>query len=227
MKEKALIDILNQLRTLPGETEWLEFKEAGNTFDFKELGQYFSALSNEANLKGVSCGWLVFGVENKKHIIVGSNYYPERNSLNTLKHKVAGKTTGGITFTEIFEVHHPEGRVVMFQIPPAPRGIPVAWDGHYYGRDGDSLVPLNLNEIESIRRQAVQQDWSAGICEDATLDDLDPAAIKRVRDNFKKKYPSQANEVDFWDDNTLLNKTKVTIQGKITRAAIILLGRNE
>jgi ATP-dependent DNA helicase RecG len=41
----------------------------------------------------------------------------------------------------------------MFQIPAAPRGIPVAWEGHYYGRDGESLGALNIQEIEQIRNQ--------------------------------------------------------------------------
>ena len=100
-------------------------------------------------------------------------------------------------------------------------------EGHYYGRDGESLVALNLQEIEFIRRQVVHEDWSSGICEDATLNDLDLKAIQKARENYKKKYPAQAEEVDSWDNATFLNKAKVTIQGKITRTAIILLGKNE
>jgi len=44
---------------------------------------------------------------------------------------------------ELYELHMPEGRVIMFQIPAAPKGIPVAREGHYYGRDGESIVALN------------------------------------------------------------------------------------
>jgi hypothetical protein len=53
---------LDELLELPAETEWAEFKEAKNGFHFNDLGQYFSALSNEANLKNQTFGWLVFGV---------------------------------------------------------------------------------------------------------------------------------------------------------------------
>lgn len=53
---------LRELMALPAETEWVEFKEAKNNFDFDDLGRYFSALSNEANLAGQSGGWL-FPVE--------------------------------------------------------------------------------------------------------------------------------------------------------------------
>ena len=63
----------------------------------------------------------------------------------------------------------------MFQIPAAPPGIPIAWEGHYYGRDGEELAPLNLEELERIRKQVRLADWSAGICETATLRDLDEA----------------------------------------------------
>ena len=63
MTVEELTNILDSLLTLPAETEVVEFKKASNGFGDQELGQYFSALSNEANLKGVSRAWLVFGVE--------------------------------------------------------------------------------------------------------------------------------------------------------------------
>ena len=66
MTEAQLIQKLTELRSLPAETEVVEFKEAKNGYDFTKLGKYFSALCNEANLKGKSEAWLVFGVENKK-----------------------------------------------------------------------------------------------------------------------------------------------------------------
>lgn len=54
--KEQLIEKLKQYRQMPLETEWLEFKEAKNSFDFNDLGKYFSALSNEANLKGQHSG---------------------------------------------------------------------------------------------------------------------------------------------------------------------------
>jgi ATP-dependent DNA helicase RecG len=59
------MNALRQLQRLldgNGESEVVEFKEAKNGYDFSKLGKYFSALSNEANLKGVPSAWLVFGV---------------------------------------------------------------------------------------------------------------------------------------------------------------------
>ena len=104
MTDIQLKKLLDQLRGLPAETEWLEFKHASNNFDFKKLGKYFSALSNEANLKNKPCGWLIFGIEDKTRRIVGTKYRPNRASLDSLKSEIAEKTNGRITFIEIFEV---------------------------------------------------------------------------------------------------------------------------
>lgn len=227
MTELELRQILQQLRNLTAENEIVEFKEAKNGYDFNKLGKYFSALSNEANLKGKPFAWLVFGVENKKHAIVGSQYRTVRKDLDSLKSEIANKTTNRITFMEIYEVNEPEGRVVLFQIPAAPKGFPIAFDGHYYGRDDEELSPLNLEEIERIRAQATTEDWSAGILNDATIEDLDEEAIALARKNFKNKFPEKAEEVDAWNDITFLNKAKITIKGKITRTAITLLGKEE
>lgn len=56
------------------ENEVVEFKAAKNNFDIDDLGKYFSALSNEANLRERDFGWLVFGVDNKTHEVVGTNF---------------------------------------------------------------------------------------------------------------------------------------------------------
>ena len=70
-------------------------------------------------------------------------------------------------------------------------------------------------------------DWSAQFCESATLADLDDAAIAKARKEFKTKFPRQVEEVNRWDDKTFLNKAKVTVQGRITNAALLLLGKPE
>ena len=107
--------ILSELQQLPKETEWLEFKEAKNSFDFNKLGKYFSALSNEARLKDKDAGWLVFGVQDKSRKIVGTSYRRSKADLDKLKHEVANKTTNRITFDEIYEIFSSRRRVIMFK----------------------------------------------------------------------------------------------------------------
>ncbi len=220
---------LDELLRLPAETEWVEFKEAKSNFDFDDLGKYFAALCNEANLKGEAAGWLVLGIQDKPRKVIGSQYRPHRANLDSLKQEIAQHTTGRISFKEIHELPLPEGRVVMFEIPPAPQGIPVAWKGHFYGRDAHALGALNLQEIEQIRSQAGHQDWSAQPCPAASISDLDPAALKLARDKFRQKNSSRpfAADIPKWDDITFLEKIKLAQHGKITRAALILLGRPE
>ena len=226
LTEKELKIRLKDLLTLPAETEVVEFKEASRDFHFDKIGKYFSALCNEANLKGLDSAWLVFGIRDKDKAIVGSQYRNSRVQLDSLKAEIGNKTTNRITFIEIYELHLPEGRVIMFEIPAAPRGIPIAWEGHYFGRDGEELQPLNLEEIERIRFPNLE-DWSAVVCPDATIDDLDPDAITLARKNYIGKFPNYLEEAKHWDDITFLNKAKLTKQGKITRTAIILLGKSE
>jgi len=219
---------LYKLINLPAEVEWLEFKEAKNNFDFDNLGRYFSALSNEANLKKQECGWLIFGVTDKPpRKIVGSYYKSPRPTLDKLKRQIAENMNNQLTFDEIHELNLPEGRVLMFQIPKALHGMPTAWKGHFYGRDGESLGALSLNEIEQIRGQVTREDWSVKICEGATLKDLDPAAIRFAREEYKKKYSKLVEEINKWSDLTFLNKAKVCINGRITNTAIVLLGKEE
>ncbi len=217
---------LSSLLALTAENEVVEFKEAKNSYDFTKLGRYFSALCNEANLKGVPSAWLVFGVNDRRQV-VGSNFRLARKDLDHLKGEIATKTTNHITFVEIHEVLRPEGRVVMLEIPAAPRGLPVAFDGHYYGRDGEELGPLNLEEIERIRAQSTVDDWSAVIVPEASLADLDEEALAVARRNYRAKFPDKAAEVDAWDDQAFLNKAKLTIKSKQTRASLLLLGREE
>ncbi len=88
MTKETLIQKLNELRSLPAETEVVEFKQAKDNFHFDKIGKYFSALCNEANLKGQLDAWLIFGVEDKQKNIVGSNYRNRnRAALDSLKLK--------------------------------------------------------------------------------------------------------------------------------------------
>ncbi|PLW79946.1 transcriptional regulator [Candidatus Woesearchaeota archaeon] len=217
---------LQQFLSTNDENEILEYKEAKNQYDFDKIGKYFSSLSNEANLIGKSEAWLVFGIKDDKSV-VGTNFRTDTKALHNLKAEVANHTTNRITFKEIYETELDGKRVVLFQIPSAPLGLPIAWKGHYYGRDSSELQPLNLEELERIRSQNSDFDWSIQICEDATNEDLSSEAIQKARELYAIKNPKLADEIKAWDDTTFLNKAKITIKDKITNTAILLLGKSE
>lgn len=208
------------------ESEVVEFKKAENNFDFDDLGKYFSAMSNEANLRGLDFAWLIFGYDEKKHEIVGTSYKNGEGALNNLKHDFSQHTTDGQTFREIIPIEIDGKRILMFKIPASPRNIVMKWKGIAYGRDGESLKPLNQSKQDEIRRQTPAPDWSAEIVPDATIDDLDEVAIAKARKMFKKVHSRiLAEEVNRWSTEEFLSKCELMVNGKLTRAAMILLGK--
>ena len=225
------LEILNKLIE-NWENEVVEFKEASNDYNKNKIGQYFSAISNEANLKGLQCGWLVFGVRNKDRAIVGSDYR-DAQGLEKLKQEISDNTTGGISFVEIYECY-PEvkgetKRVILFQIPAAATGIPTGWNNHFYGRNGESLVALSIAELDKIRGQE-KKDWSKQIIKDATIDCLDRVAISIAREKYKEKMkqrPHIIEEVETMTDEEFLTKIKLIIDGRVTNAAMLLLGNED
>ena len=221
-----IYEVFNKLR-YHHEDEVVEFKKAENNFDFDDLGKYFSALSNEANLRDKAFAWLTFGVHDKTREILGTSFKSSMKSLQKLKQDLSQHTTDNHTFREIYELKVEGKRVLLFQIPATPRGIPMAWKGHFYARRGESLGALDMGKYEEIRRQVVDEDWSKEILEGATIEDLDPEAIKEARRKYGKKHPDLVKEMKRWDDITFLNKAKITLKGKITNTAILLVGRTE
>jgi len=225
MTEQELQHTLQQL--IAGwEGECVEFKDANDNFSTSDIGKYFSALSNEANLRGLSAAWLVFGVDNSRRII-GSAYRQDRERLHSLKNQIAQEIEPSMSFREIHELATPQGRVVLFEVPAAPRGIPIAWKTHYYARNGESLAGLSIAKQDEIRSQSLADDWSAIVCKDATIADLDPEAVAKAREVFIQRHGERipAATVRAWDDGTFLDKARLTSNGRITRATLLLLGR--
>jgi len=143
--------------------------------------------------------------------------------------QIAANTEPSITFRNIHELEISEGRVVLFEIPPAPRGIPIAWKGHYYARAGESLTSLGLDKQDEIRQQTQATDWSAQIVLSASINDLDDGAIQKAREVFAKKYSNifPSEEVVQWPLEAFLDRARLTYGGKVTRAALLLLGKPE
>jgi len=214
------------------EYETVEFKEAKSSYDTDKIGRYFSALSNEANLKQQQYGWLVFGVSEKDKIkhLVGTAYKKGDSSiLEKFKYEISRDTTNGMTFYEIVEIYPTVGgkeyRVLMFKVPAAATGIPTDWRTNYYERSGESLVPLKQYKIDAIRSQE-RKDWSKQIVENATIEHLDKDAISLARVKYKEKMNQEhiSEEVDGMTDEQFLSKVKLIHEGKVTNAGMLLLG---
>ena len=211
------------------ETEVVEYKAAKQNYDFESIGKYFSALSNEANLRSAECGWLLFGISNNRQI-VGSAYRKESKvpsvGLRKLKHEIAQHTNNGMTFEEIYEVELVGKRVVAIQIPPCAFAMPTTWHGIPWSRENESLVEMPLFKLEAIYGQS-RPDWSRQISYEAREDDLDPGAVKFACDKYIAKYQENQPTVRTLKPEDILKKMGLIIHGHITNAALVLLGRPE
>ena len=209
------------------ESEVVEFKEAKSNYSFNDIGKYFSVLSNEANIRGLNEAWLVFGVTNDKRIV--GTEFRKQGGLQNLKKELVNGTNERLTFMEIYELTMEKCRIVLFQIPPAIRGIPTTWQGAAYAREHESISPLPMNKVDLIRSQ-IGMDWSKEIVDGASIEDLNPEAIKKARELFSKRQSDRKKAQEILSklsDVEVLNKAGITIKGKITRTALLLLGNSE
>ncbi len=226
MTERERIALIDRLRALPTETEWFEFKR--NRYEPQQLGEYLSALANAACLAGQPRGYLVFGIDDATHEVVGTNFDPyatkAKGNQDLLPWLAAGLRPN--TGFEPHVVAHPDGRVVLFEISPA-NGEPIGFYGTPYIRVGTSKTELGKHPEKARALWTRGSDWSAQVCATASLADLDPDAIAKAREQFVVKHPGQATAIAGWDDTTFLNKARVLKQGAVTNTALLLLGRPE
>ena len=206
------------------ENETIEFKEASKDYDTDKIGRYVSALSNEANLSECGSAWLVFGVRNKTREVVGSDYRTDPERLNGLKFQIGSGTEPSMTFRSVKVLDEPAGRVIMFEIPAAPQGMPIAWKGQCFARAGESLIPLSFDKQDAIRRQDHLLDWTAQVVNDATVSDLSSEALKVARRAFTDRNASRIapETIDNWSDEQFLMHVGLMTKRGIVRAAFLL-----
>ena len=143
------------------EDEHLEFKEAKNDYSFDKLVEYCAAVANEGG------GTIILGVTDRKpRVVVGCRAFHEpARTVNGLVDRLRLKV-------DCEEVQHPYGRVLLFHVPSRPLGMAVEVNGAYLMRAGETLRPMTQDQLRRILLEA-GPDYSAEICKDATLADLD------------------------------------------------------
>ena len=192
------------------EDEHLEFKEAKASFHFETLVDYCAALANERG------GKIILGMTDRPpRRVVGSQAFPE-----------LGRTKAGLTERlhlriEAWEIAHPDGRVVVFDVPSRPIGVPIAYRGAYKMRSGESLVDMTPDMLRRIFEES-GPDFSQEICAQATFADLAPEAIRRLRELWHRR--SGNDHLLTVSDEQLLMDAELINGERITYAALILLG---
>ncbi len=221
---ESVDSVLKKIMVDAHEGEVIEFKDR-RTLGKDEVGRYFSALSNEANLLSADSSWLIFGIRDDGEA-VNSNYLDTIDSQNELKRYIGEQTSGNLTFIGIHERAIDGHRIVLLEIPPALNGSPTSFKGFAYERRGESLTPLSdYNRMRIMGESA--PDWSAKVVRDASMDDIDPDALAFARKKLVQGRPSLAEECGSWDDATFLDKMDLRRNGMMTNAALLLLGKHE
>ena len=207
--------------------EWKEYKNLQNSLCGHEADDVVSYVSAISNMNG---GSLIIGVKDQTLDIIGIQSFGSYN-VDSAKARIAEKCRNlPLEDFDIMEFKADDtGRIVwVLNIPKHQAKLPVYAHNKAWQRTGDALVEMRPDRLQSILSEIeVTEDWSAAIVEDATIDDLDSEAIERARKEFIKRNPLKKDEVKTWDDAKFLDKAKITLRGKITRAALILLGKEE
>ena len=126
--------LVNELRKLPSETEWVEFKV--NNDDPAMIGEYLSAISNSAAQHERDCGYVLYGIDNNSHDIIGTEFQPKLAKVGNeeLENWLLTQLTPRIDFRFI-DVDMAEGHVAVIEIPSA-KNQPTAFKGIEYIRVG-------------------------------------------------------------------------------------------
>lgn len=207
--------------------EWKEYKNLQNSLCGHEADDVVSYVSAIANMNG---GSLIIGVEDGTFQVIGIQNLGSYN-VESAKARIAEKCRNlPLEDFDIMELKADDTAKIVWvlTIPKHHAKLPVYAHNKAWQRTGDSLVEMRSDRLLAILSEIeVTDDWSAVIVEDATIDDLDAEAIEKARKEFVKRNPLKKEEVQIWDDAKFLDKAKLTIRGRITRATLVLLGKED
>jgi len=192
------------------EGESLEFKAAQGGYGQDKLAMYCAAIANEGG------GKVILGVTDRRpRRVVGTPAFPQPEQVRTF---LIQQLHIGIT---VMEIHHPDGRVLVFNVPSRPLGTAIRFQGRYWARQGDSLTDLPLERLRNVLEEA-GEDFSAEACPNSSVDDLDPASIE----DFQRRWAEKSGNLKVAGlsrDQVLRDIGAVTEAG-VTYAALILFG---
>jgi ATP-dependent DNA helicase RecG len=229
MDNNTLHSLLEELTALPAETEWVEFKLNKGSITNEQIGEYISAMSNGATIRNKPFGYIVWGIDDSTHKVLGTNFtfVNAKQGNQDLELWLRNLLYPRISF-EIYEFEYWDVHVVILRIPAA-KDEPTDFQKKPYVRIGSNKT--NLRNFPDYMRMIYnsQEDWSAKIVANTSFNDLDTTAIAAARQKYKEKNIHEAfyKSIDGWSDELLLDKMRITKEGKITNTALILLGKSE
>lgn len=225
--------LVRSLVSYSSEQTWFEFKR--NCADPMRIGKYLSGLSNAALLANQPFGYLVIGIDDETHEIVGTDFQPQeqktlgKNKGEMLLHWLQRGLSESLVAFDVFDVTICERHVCLFEVEAA-KLRPTKFEGEGYCRIGSSL--MNLRQNVALERELFNHlaaDWSERTIPGVGLEAVDQDALSFAKLQYAEKYKdaSFADKILKWDDWTFLEKAKLAIDGKLTFAAIVLIGKEE
>ena len=207
--------------------EWKEFKSLKSSISARQGEDLISYISSISNMEG---GNIILGIEDKTLKIIGIQDFHDYN-IDNIKYRILGNCTNLSSegFDIVEYVTSDTNKIVwIVKVPKHQFRLPVYAHKKAWQRIGDNLVPMTKERLNNILNEnLIIEDWSKKIIEGVSIEDLDEKAIKKARKEFIKRNPKYIDEIEKWDNIKFLDKAKLTIQGKITRACFILLGKEE
>lgn len=225
MTEPQLIELLDELAKQPHECEWVEFKHNFHSPD--EIGESISALSNGACIHNQPFGYIIFGVEDKTHIIKGTTFKAKsyKKGNENLEHWLATRLNPRIDF-RVYEFDYDATRHISVYIIPAAQNQPVEFLHQAYIRVGS--VTRKLNEFPE-KQSKIWKKESIPFEKEIAKDGLAAADIIRLLsteayfDLLKLPYPSaQQGVIDkFLEEGLIVKNTGYAI----TRLGALLFAK--
>lgn len=207
--------------------EWKEFKSLKSSISARQGEDLISYISSISNMEG---GNIILGIEDNTLKIIGIQDFHDYN-IDNIKYRILGNCTNLSSegFDIVEYVTSDTNKIVwIVKVPKHQFRLPVYAHKKAWQRIGDNLVPMTKERLNNILNEnLIIEDWSKKIIEGVSIEDLDEEAIKKARKEFIKRNPKYIDEIEKWDNIKFLDKAKLTIQGKITRACFILLGKEE
>lgn len=207
--------------------EWKEFKSLKNYIAGHKGDDVISYISAISNMEG---GHLIIGVKDESLDVVGITDFSDYK-IENIKFRILGNCTNlNSDEFNIEEIKTTDTNKIIwiFHIPKHQYRLPVYAHKKAWQRINDNLVEMNSARLNSILNELrVTDDWTAFTVDNATIEDLDEVAIEKAKQEFIKRNPKYKEEFSSWTNAKFLDKAKITIKGRITRTALILLGKEE
>ncbi len=211
MKREEALALVKELSTYPAETEWFEFK--AKPFDGLEAGRVLCGLSNSATLHQKDAAYLIYGIHDKTHDVVGTKF-------DHLEHKIGNEDviswlTDLLSPTINFTIHPftiDGNRIVIFEIPPAVQFVSKFKEIAYI-RNGSYTKPLGRYPAKEkeLWRQLEREKFEkivakSGLKPEEVLDLLDYNAYFRALEMARP--PDTTSIIDGLEEDGLVTKKR-------------------